>query len=44
MLKSLYQIKNLNLKGYKLDEKLNLNANKIYLDDLKEKFKEDKKD
>ena len=43
MLKSLYQIKNLNLKCYKLDEKLNLNANKIYLDDLKDKFKEDKK-
>ena len=43
MLKSVYQIKNLNLKCYKLDEKLNLNANKIYLDDLKDKFKEDKK-
>lgn len=32
MLKSLYQIKGLNLKCYKLDEKINLNDNKINLD------------
>ena len=29
MLKSLYQIPNLNMKCYKLNEKLNLNANKV---------------
>ena len=29
MLKALYQIPNLNMKCYKLDEKLNLNANKV---------------
>ena len=28
-LKSLYQIRNLNLKCYKLDQKINLNNNKI---------------
>lgn len=33
-LKSLYQIKGLNLKCYKLDDKINLNKNKIYLEDL----------
>ena len=32
MLKSLYQIQNLNMICYKLDEKLNLNANKVNLD------------
>ena len=32
MLKTLYQIPNLTLKCYKLNEKLNLNANKMYLD------------
>ena len=31
-LKSLYQIKGLNLKCYKLDEKINLNDNKVNLD------------
>ena len=31
MLKALYQIQNLNMKCYKLDEKLNLNANKVIL-------------
>ena len=30
-LKTLYQIKNLNLKCFKLDEKINLNNNKLYL-------------
>ena len=30
MLKALYQIQNLNMKCYKLDEKLNLNANSLY--------------
>ena len=33
-LKSLYQIKGLNLKCYKLDQKINLNNNKINLSDL----------
>ena len=32
-LKSLYQINDLNLKCYKLDEKVNLNQNKINLND-----------
>ena len=31
-LKSLYQIRGLNLKCYKLDEKINLNENKLNLD------------
>lgn len=33
-LKSLYQIKDLNLKCYKIDDKINLNNNKINLDKL----------
>ena len=33
-LKSLYQIRNLNLKCYKLDQKINLNNNKINLEEL----------
>ena len=41
-LKSLYQIKGLNLKCYKIDEKINLNNNKIKLEELIEKFKDDK--
>ena len=32
MLESLYQIPNLNMKCYKLNEKLNLNANKVNLE------------
>ncbi len=40
-LKSLYQIKDLNLKCYKLDEKINLNNNKINLNNLIEKNKDD---
>ena len=38
MLKTLYQIPNLNMKCYKLDEKLNLNSNKINLDRKIEKY------
>ena len=38
-LKGLYQIKDLNLKCYKLDEKINLNNNKLNLNRLIEKFK-----
>ena len=41
MLKVLYQIPNLNLKCYKLNEKLNLNANKVNLDNKIEKFQND---
>ena len=37
-LKSLYQIKDLNLKCYKLDEMINLNANKVNLDKKIEKL------
>ena len=33
VLKSLYQIRNLNLKCYKLDQKINLNNNKINLEE-----------
>ncbi len=40
ILKDLYQIKNLNLKCYKLDDKINLNNNKISLDKQLEKFKD----
>ena len=42
-LKSLYQIKGLNLKCYKIDEKINLNNNKIRLEELIEKYKDDNK-
>lgn len=35
-LKFVYQIKNLNLKCYKLDRKLNLNSNKLYYNDKQE--------
>lgn len=41
VLKTLYQVKNLNLKCYKLDQKLNLNDNKISLDELLKKYKND---
>ena len=41
MLKTLYQIPNLNMKCYKLDEKLNLNANKINIDRKIEKYQKD---
>ena len=41
MLKVLYQIQNLNMKCYKLDEKLNLNANKVNFDKKIEHFIED---
>ena len=39
LLKSLYQIKDLNLKCYKLDEPINLNNNKLNLTNLIEKMK-----
>ena len=38
MLKVLYQIPNLNMKCYKLNEKLNLNANKVNLEEKIKKF------
>ncbi len=41
MLKSLYQIPNLNMKCYKLNEKLNLNANKVNLEKKIEKYTND---
>ena len=41
MLKALYQVPNLNLKCYKLNEKLNLNANKDNLDKKIERFQDD---
>ena len=40
-LKALYQIQNLNMKCYKLNEKLNLNANKVNLEAKIEKFQND---
>ena len=43
-LKSLYQINGLNLKCYKLDEKINLNSNKENLDKLINKYKGTKKE
>ena len=43
VLKSLYQIPNLNIKCYKLDEKLNLNSNKLNLDNLLTRFQSDDK-
>jgi len=42
-LKSLYQIKGLVLKCYKLDQKINLNNNKINLEDLINYFESDDK-
>ena len=41
VLKSLYQIRNLNLKCYKLDQKINLNNNKINLEELINYYKDD---
>ena len=38
MLKGLYQIPNLNMKCYKLNERLNLNDNKVNLDNRLEKY------
>lgn len=40
-LKSLYLIKDLNLKCYKLDEMINLNSNKVNLDKKLERFNND---
>ena len=40
-LKSLYQVKGLNLKCYKLDQKINLNNNKINLDELMDYYRDD---
>ena len=40
-LKCLYQIRNLNLKCYKLDQKINLNNNKINLEELINYYKDD---
>ena len=40
-LKYLYQIKDLDLRIYKLDEQINLNANKDYIREMMEKFKND---
>ena len=41
MLKALYQVPNLNMKCYKLNEKLNLNANKVNLEKKIERFQND---
>lgn len=43
LLKSLYQIKQLNLKCYKIDDKINLNNNKINLDKLINEYLGDEK-
>ena len=40
-LKALYKIKGLNLKCYKLDDKINLNKNKVNLERLINLFKDD---
>ncbi len=40
-LKYLYQLKDLNLRIYKLDDKIDLNANKDYYNSLIERFKSD---
>ena len=40
ILKNLYQIKELNLKCFKLEEKINLNNNKLNIEKLKERFKD----
>ena len=42
-LKALYQIKDLNLKCYKLDEKINLNKNKVNLEGKIEYYSENEK-
>ena len=41
VLKTLYQIKDLNLKCYKIDEKINLNNNKLNINSLIDKLKYD---
>ena len=41
-LKFLYQLKDLNMRIYKLDDRINLNANKDYYSKLIEEYKEDK--
>ena len=43
MLKGLYQIPNLNMKCYKLNERLNLNDNKVNLDNRLKKYEQDEK-
>ena len=43
MLKGLYQIPNLNMKCYKLNERLNLNDNKVNIDNRIEKYEQDEK-
>jgi len=43
ILRSLYKIRGLNLKCYKIDDKINLNNNKVYLDELLEHFEKDEK-
>jgi len=40
-LKYLYQIKDLDLRIYKLNEQINLNANKDYISDMMNKYKDD---
>ena len=40
-LKYLYQIKDLDLRIYKLDEQINLNANKDYINEMMEKYQND---
>ena len=40
-LKYLYQIKDLDLRIYKLDEQINLNLNKDYINEMIEKYKDD---
>ena len=42
-LKILYQIKDLNLKCYKLNERINLNANKLNLEKMIDSYKDDSK-
>lgn len=41
-LKYLYQVKDLDLRIYKLDEQINLNANKDYINEMLERYKTDK--
>lgn len=40
-LKYLYQIKDLDLRIYKIDEQINLNSNKDYINEMLEKYKDD---
>ena len=41
-LKALYQVKNLTMKCYKIDQKINLNNNKVHLEKLVKELKENK--